>query len=299
MNNLNYEKNFFQNNFNKVSLKARFNLKLHFEELEKLREKQFKKFLIKEAYDNEQEYYNVLKYIEKIKKFHKNRINVYIMNLKKNKSFKDLLKEEIDKSKIIFSQEKCFIDFIKNKKLKENLEKKLKDNKNKNISIKNKQIENIYFKSNNLNDSENKLNVSQNCLFKNKRNNMIIKFKSANLNEEKLNNSLNLINIKKYKDLDNNTIYKYFNNNNNKSLRKKNNKVFISNNNETCLFKFIKNRHLKLPKNILNQVSTSKRYHDDNSLINNKYIKINEFDYDGIKNFHLEIRKNRNKSSLL
>jgi hypothetical protein len=124
MNNLLNEKNLFQNNFNKVSLKARLNLKLHFEELEKLREKQFKKFLIKDAYDNEQEYYNVLKYIENIKKSNKNRINVYIMNLKKNKSFKDLLKEEIDKSKIIYSQEKNFIDYIKNKKIKENFEKK-------------------------------------------------------------------------------------------------------------------------------------------------------------------------------
>jgi hypothetical protein len=120
MNNLLNEKNLFQNNFNKVSLKARLNLKLHFEELEKLREKQFKKFLIKDAYDNEQEYYNVLKYIENIKKSNKNRINVYIMNLKKNKSFKDLLKEEIDKSKIIYSQEKNLIDYIKNKKIKEN-----------------------------------------------------------------------------------------------------------------------------------------------------------------------------------
>ena len=298
MNNLLNEKNLFQNNFNKVSLKARFNLKLHFEELEKLREKQFKKFLIKDAYDNEQEYYNVLKYIENIKKSNKNRINVYIMNLKKNKSFKDLLKEEIDKSKIIYSQEKNFIDYIKNKKIKENFEKKIKDYKNKNIN--NKQIENIYYKSNksnNLNNSENKLNISQNILFKNKRNNMITKFKSDNLNEEKINNSLNHINLKKYKDFDNNhTIFKYYNYNNNKSLKKKNNKVFISNNSETFLFNFIKNRHLKLSNKILNQVSTSKRYHNNNSLINNKYINFNEFDYEGIKNSHLEIRK---KSSLL
>ena len=281
MNNLLNEKNLFQNNFNKVSLKARFNLKLHFEELEKLREK---------------EYYNVLKYIENIKKSNKNKINVYIMNLKKNKSFKDLLKEEIDKSKIIYSQEKNFIDYIKNKKIKENFEKKIKDYKNKNIN--NKQIENIYYKSNNLNNSENKLNISQNILYKNKRNNMITKFKSDNLNEEKLNNSLNHINIKKYKDLDNNTIFKYYNNNN-KSLKKKNNKVFISNNSETFLFKFIKNRYLKLSNKILNQVSTSKRYYNNNSLINNKYININEFDYEGIKNSHLEIRKKRKKSILL
>ena len=223
---------------NIASLKARYNLKLHYLEEENLFKSKFK--FIEDNKDNFDSESDDDDFFNNIQDQNKNRINKNLLEKKKLKRLKVYFKEEKDNFPIIKKQNHQLNEYFKNlyasPKIFLNINKNIKKNP---INFEKNNFENLKNNNNNLKETKNSFFSN----FNNKNNNTIIKSNSTShfnffkikkyhsfiINKDKkINNVRNLNNIiDKYK---NNKIYNAFNKNN------------ILNNLNSSFFKSIHNK---------------------------------------------------------
>ena len=193
---------------NIASLKARYNLKLHYLEEENLFRSKFKFFEDnKDNFDSESDDDD---FFNNIQDQNKNRINKNLLEKKKLKRLKVYMKEEKMNFPIIKKQNEQFFEYFKNLYASP----KIYLNNNKNIKKINNNFNNEISKNNNftnLNNNNNILNKSNSTknfeFLKIKKSHLLLKKK-----DKKIINIRNLNNIiEKYK---NNKIYNGFNKNN-------------------------------------------------------------------------------------
>ena len=231
---------------NIASLKARYNLKLHYLEEENLFRSKFK-FIEDKKNDSDSES-DDFEIFNNIQDPNKNKINKNLLEKKKLKRLKVYIKEEKDNFPIIKKQNIQLNEYFKNLYASPKIYLNNNNNKNikKNPNFDNNNINNIENSKNNNNLKEIKYSFISNL---NNKNNTLIKsnstchmnfFKLKKNNSfiinknKKINNIRNLNNIiEKYK---NNKIYNAFNKNN------------ILNNLNSSFFKSI---HNKSKKNLL------------------------------------------------
>jgi len=217
---------------NIASLKARYNLKLHYLEEENLFRSKFKLFEeIKNNYESESDDDDIFNNIQDP---NKNKINKSLLEKKKLIRLKVYMKEEKKNFPIIKKQNEQLCEYFKNlyasPKIYLNNNKNIKklhnnfDNNNNHFNLENLKINNFT----NLNNNINFLNKSNST-----KNFELLKLKKSHFNNKnkKINNIRNLNNIiEKYK---NNKIYNAFNKNN------------ILNNLNSSFFKSICNKSKK------------------------------------------------------
>ena len=223
---------------NIASLKARYNLKLHYLEEENLFKSKFK--FIEDNKDNFDSESDDDDFFNNIQDQNKNRINKNLLEKKKLKRLKVYFKEEKDNFPIIKKQNHQLNEYFKNlyasPKIFLNINKNIKKTP---INFDNNNINNIEnSKNNNNNLKETKNSFFSN--FNNKNNNTIIKSNSTS--------HFNFFKIKKYHSFIINKDKKINNvrNLNNIIDKYKNNKIYnknnILNNLKSSFFKSIHNK---------------------------------------------------------
>jgi hypothetical protein len=230
---------------NIASLKARYNLKLHYLEEENLFRSKFK--FIEDNKDNFDSESDDDDFFNNIQDQNKNRINKNLLEKKKLKRLKVYFKEEKNNFPIIKKQNHQLNEYFKNlyasPKIYLNNNKNIKKtpiNFDNNNNINN--IENLKNNNNNLKETKNSFFSN----FNNKNNNTIIKSNSTS--------HFNFFKIKKYHSFIINKDKKINNvrNLNNIIDKYKNNKIYNNNNILNNLkSSFFKSIHNKTKKNLL------------------------------------------------